>query len=51
MMRRLGSTWRQARPWERAVLVFALLPIPGPFVELAGLLGARRIAARVAQQG
>lgn len=43
----LADVWRSARWWERAVLVFALLPIPGPADELAGLLVARRIAARV----
>lgn len=42
----IGHAWQQAKWWERAVLVIACLPIPGPFDELAGLLILRRIARR-----
>jgi len=49
MRRRIGAVWGSARPWERAVLVVALLPIPGPLDELLGLLVARRVAARIAR--
>lgn len=44
----LADVWRSARWWERCVLVVALLPIPGPLDEIAGLLVARRVAARSA---
>jgi hypothetical protein len=42
----IGHAWANARSWERAVLVLALLPIPDPLDELAGLLVARRVAER-----
>jgi hypothetical protein len=42
----VAAAWAEARWWERVVLVLALLPIPGPVDELAGLLVARRIASR-----
>ncbi len=45
--RMLADVWQAARPWERVVLVLALAPIPGPLEEIAGLLVARRVAARV----
>jgi hypothetical protein len=47
--RTLADVWRQARWWERLVLVVALAPVPGPFDELAGLLVVRRIAVRGAR--
>lgn len=43
---RLTAAWHEARWWERAVLVLALAPIPGPLDELAGLVVLRRIARR-----
>lgn len=46
MRARLAGAWREARWWERALLGVALLPIPGPLDELAGLLVLRRIARR-----
>jgi len=44
--RSLADVWRQARWWERCVLVLALAPVPGPLDELLGLLVIRRVAAR-----
>jgi hypothetical protein len=41
------SAWRSARWYERCALLACLLPIPGPFDEIAGALLLRRIAARV----
>lgn len=46
--RMLADVWQAARPWERVLLIFAALPIPGPLDELLGLLVIRRVAARVA---
>jgi hypothetical protein len=42
----VAGVWREARWWERCLLIAALLPIPGPVDELAGLMVARRVAVR-----
>jgi hypothetical protein len=47
--RMLAEVWQAARWWERAVLLLALAPVPGPFEELAGVLVARKVADRVAR--
>ncbi len=49
MRTRIAAAWRSAYWWERALLVFALAPIPGPVDELVGLLMLRRIARRSAR--
>ena len=43
----IRGVWRDAAWWERAVLLLALAPVPGPFEELAGLLVARRVMRRM----
>jgi hypothetical protein len=45
--RTLAGLWLSASWWERGVLVLALAPLPGPLEEIAGLLVARRVAARL----
>lgn len=44
--RQIAGLWREARWWERVLLLVALAPVPGPFEEIAGLLVARRVALR-----
>jgi len=46
VIRSAADVWRSARWWERCLLIVALLPIPGPVDELAGLLVAGRVAVR-----
>lgn len=42
----IKSVWCEARWWEKAALVVALLPIPGPVDELVGVLVVRRVVRR-----
>jgi hypothetical protein len=42
----IRNVWHQARWYEKAGLLLALAPIPGPFDELMGVLVIRRIVKR-----
>lgn len=44
--RSIADLWAEARWWERALLLVALAPLPGPFEEIAGVVVARRVAVR-----
>lgn len=44
--RQLAEAWNQAHWWEKGILLVALLPIPGPVDELAGLIVLRRVSRR-----
>lgn len=46
----LLSVWREASWWEKTILCLAVLPIPGPIDELAGVIVVRRIVARRSTQ-
>jgi hypothetical protein len=48
MRARVRAVWGSATRWERAALMVAVLPIPGPLDELLALYVARRVAARIA---
>jgi hypothetical protein len=45
----LVSLWREASWWEKAILCLAVMPIPGPIDEVAGVVVARRVMKRRSQ--